>query len=235
MHCCVLRQIAIFLISLPCVAGSADAILIAMNDGTLAASADGNNITRDTVTGLEWLDIDLSVGRSWDDLVGNDGSNEFAPGGDFEGFRFATLIEFTGSNPGPQIDSLMKSANLGVPTFSSIGTYSRVHALIGLLGCFANCPTYGYASGAIEDHMTGLETEIYIENFASSGFAWGRAVEKAGHIPALTNQGFPIQKGAWLVRPIPEFGTGLLLGVGLAGLAGHRRITRITRVRLALR
>jgi hypothetical protein len=218
----ILRLVSLVALLSLVFAGGAGATLIALNDPTLAASADGNNLTRDTSTGLEWLDIDISLGRTWDDLVGNDGSNEFAPGGDFEGFRFATLIEFTGQTPGPQLDSLMKSAGLGVPTFSSIGTYAGVHALIGLVGCFANCPTYGYAWGAIEHHTTGLETEIFIENFASSGFSWGRADQGVALTPFATNhpdQGFPLQKGNWLVRPIPEPGSALLLGLGLAGLA----------------
>ena len=197
--------------------GPASAALIALNDPTLPASADGFNITRDTVTGLEWLDLDVSVGRTYDDLNGGDGVNDFLPGGDFEGFRHATILEVTGANNGPQFDSLFKSAGVGAAPFSSIGTYSVVHELIGLVGCFANCPTYGYADGFLEDQLTGLESELYIENFASSGFNWGRFQERVAIIPALTNQGFPIEQGNWLVRSIPEPGTAALVGLGLVG------------------
>jgi hypothetical protein len=81
-------------------------VLVEKNDPSLPGSLDGNNITEDTVTGLQWLDVTVSADRSFDDVVGNDGMNEFAPGGDFEGFRHATADELTGWNPGPQFDSL---------------------------------------------------------------------------------------------------------------------------------
>ena len=45
----------------------APAALIAVNDAAFAASADGFNITRDSSTGLDWLDLDLSIGRTIDD------------------------------------------------------------------------------------------------------------------------------------------------------------------------
>ncbi|MCG8692031.1 MAG: hypothetical protein MI806_12555 [Minwuiales bacterium] len=37
-------------------------------------------ITYDEATSLEWLDVTASVDRSYDDMAGNDGSNEFLPG-----------------------------------------------------------------------------------------------------------------------------------------------------------
>ena len=52
-------------------------------------------ITYDEATSLEWLDVTASVDRSYDDMAGNDGSNEFLPGGDFEGWRYATTDEWT--------------------------------------------------------------------------------------------------------------------------------------------
>lgn len=76
---------------------SSHASIVLVNDPNLGISADGFNITRDTSTGLEWLDLDLSVGRKFDDLTGVDGSNEFLTGGDFEGFRYATHLELTGA------------------------------------------------------------------------------------------------------------------------------------------
>jgi len=46
------------------------------------------SITYDTTTGLEWLDVDLSINRSYDDV-----SSQFGEEGDFEGFRHATIEE----------------------------------------------------------------------------------------------------------------------------------------------
>jgi hypothetical protein len=59
----------------------------------LPAAADGFNVTEDTITGLQWLDVTLTAGRTVDDIVGNDGNDELAPGEDFEGWRHATTIE----------------------------------------------------------------------------------------------------------------------------------------------
>ena len=92
-----------------------------INDPSLPASADGFNITRDTSTGLEWLDLDVTVGRSFDDMTGVDGSDEFGPGGNFEGFRYARRKELTGAFNGPQLPSLYRSLGVSSFSFSSIG------------------------------------------------------------------------------------------------------------------
>lgn len=46
-------------------------------------------LTRDLRTGLEWLDIPLTFNRSYEQIEA-----ELAPGGEFDGFRFATRAEF---------------------------------------------------------------------------------------------------------------------------------------------
>lgn len=48
-------------------------------------------ILRDTNTGIEWLDLFHTRGRSYNDVFANLGA-----GGDFEGFRFATRNEILG-------------------------------------------------------------------------------------------------------------------------------------------
>lgn len=48
------------------------------------------SITIDLSTGYQWLDVTLSINRSVADV-----SAQFGPGGDFEGFRFATKAEVT--------------------------------------------------------------------------------------------------------------------------------------------
>ena len=47
-----------------------------------------NTITRDTDTGLDWLDLTLSTNRSYDDVI-----TQFGIGGDYSGFRHATVAE----------------------------------------------------------------------------------------------------------------------------------------------
>ncbi|HEX7036351.1 MAG TPA: hypothetical protein VF210_11280 [Pseudomonadales bacterium] len=53
----------------------------------LAIDGDGL-LTLDTETGLEWLDWSYTINLSHADVASN-----FAPGGEFEGFRYATLSE----------------------------------------------------------------------------------------------------------------------------------------------
>ncbi|MBW2280908.1 MAG: PEP-CTERM sorting domain-containing protein [Deltaproteobacteria bacterium] len=201
------------------------AALVFLNDASLPSSADGNNITRDTSTGLEWLDVDVSVGRTFGDLTGTDGSNEFTTGGDFEGFRYATMLEFTGQTAGPQLDSLMLSFNMGIPSYSFIGGYALVRPFLLQMGCFASCAGHGYAWGALVDGL-GAEDQIYVQAFTSSGFNWGAVQASATLSPAVPNNAFPLQKGNWLVRAAPEPGTGLLVAMGLAALASRRRRAR---------
>ena len=47
-------------------------------------------ITRDTVGGLDWLDLPLTTNRSVDDITA-----QLGVGGEFEGFRYATTAEIT--------------------------------------------------------------------------------------------------------------------------------------------
>jgi hypothetical protein len=74
----------LFAFSSPCNATLISADLNITGDGLL---------TFDDRTGLEWMDAPLSLNRSYNDLVGLDGSDEFAIGGDFEGFRLASTDE----------------------------------------------------------------------------------------------------------------------------------------------
>lgn len=75
-----------------CCYNSASGAIIARHDpsivGNGTAPQDGFNITLDTETGLEWLDVTLSTNRVIPDVRANQ-----APGGDFAGFRFAWLPE----------------------------------------------------------------------------------------------------------------------------------------------
>jgi len=179
---------------------TANAQVIQLNDSTLPASADGFNITRDLDTGFEWLDVDVSAGRTYDDLVGNDGSNEFVAGGDFEGFRYATYFELTGAFNGPQLPSLYRSLDISPFFFSSIGGYPVVRDLLSLVGCFGECSTYGYISGNLIGADGTAPSGASMEAFPSQGFSFGqsRTIEFALVLPP--NDKLPDRRGNWLVR-----------------------------------
>ena len=50
-------------------------------------------IVYDSATGLEWLRVPLTGTKSYNDMIGVDGTNEFAAGRQFAGFRYATMTE----------------------------------------------------------------------------------------------------------------------------------------------
>jgi len=216
----------------------ATAALLRVNDPSLPASADGFNITRDTSTSLDWLDVAVSAGRSYEDLTGVDGSNEFGPGGDLEGFRYATFVDIDGNTVTGQQNSLLKSAGLGVMAFSFIGGYADVRALLDYVGCSGSCGAYGYALGTavfIDQNNNTVVSEVIVEAFRSlQGHNFGRAsydnIPPIQLDPFVTNVStdYPIVRGNWLVRdtvvPVPAavwlFGSGLL---GLIGVARRKK------------
>ena len=68
------------LVSLLCIVG--------FSSVSCAALIDQGITTLDTATGLVWLDVTRSFSRPYNDVTAN-----FAPGGDFYGYRYATQAE----------------------------------------------------------------------------------------------------------------------------------------------
>ena len=89
-----------------------DAGLMGVHDPTVvgngASPTDGFNLTRDTATGLEWLDLTLSTGLSFNDV-----SASFGTGQAFDGFRYATLDEIQHLLGSVQPQSLKASSTPG--------------------------------------------------------------------------------------------------------------------------
>lgn len=81
--------IAALVLSVFAVPSEVKADLIEVNHTVFGTAS----VTGDTDSGLEWLDLNLSENRSYNDITGVDGSDEFAVGGDFEGFRYASVPE----------------------------------------------------------------------------------------------------------------------------------------------
>ncbi len=61
-------------------AGTANAILIGANDPAFGAGDDGFNLTQDTDTGLEWLDVPLTDNQSFNDIIGGSTPVARSPG-----------------------------------------------------------------------------------------------------------------------------------------------------------
>ena len=70
-------------------AKSLSAVIVLLPLSGNAALIDSGTFFTDTAAGLDWLDITATTNRSYNDV-----SSEFGVGGEFEGWRFATQLEF---------------------------------------------------------------------------------------------------------------------------------------------
>lgn len=212
--------------SLLLVSAAAEAQLVEIDDPALPASDDGFNLTQDLATGLEWLDLTVTAGRTFDDLIGLDGTDEFAPGGDFEGFRHAFRSEIHGYNSPDYATSLY--VNFGFTSnFTSPGGYVVSKDFLNTLGCLANCNgLYGVTSGVFELDDDGVPEPRWMLAEAlqsAQGINVGR-LDGEGTPNVLTSTAFNGSSSAYghfLVR-VPEPGFGALLMAGVTGLLFRR-------------
>jgi hypothetical protein len=180
--------------------GAADGALIVQDWQTAADGA----LTYDTETGLQWLDVDASFHRSFDDV-----STQFGMGGNFEGFRYASEAE-----------TRLLFTHAGIPDLS--GEWNALNylpivelqELIGITwGSFGT--TWGFTGDSgccgLTIRVIGIRQQ---SNPLSSIFMQGIVVSSDHRPDEYVGFG-----GNWLVRSIPEPTTLVLLGVALAALA----------------
>jgi hypothetical protein len=194
------------------------AIVMSVDDPTFGVGA----LTRDTAQGLDFLDLTLFTGRSFNVVAG-----QFGAGGDFEGFRHATspevytLINNFGFSPG---------ATDGV-TNGNTGC-DQLSGLLALLGVTST-------AAILADQSLGLTSTIL--------FSGHRRVNLVDFLDSNTNDrvatggvGFPdiisSTVGHYLVggspaaaAPIPEPTTFILFGTGILGLLGWQSRRRMTK------
>jgi hypothetical protein len=178
--------------------GPAGATLIELDDAVFGPGS----ITRDTDTGLDWLDVPISAGRSYDDV-----SVQFGTGGDFDGFRYATKAEVQALMIGVGITSISGSP----PNQES---YAPAVMLQGLVGETTPMETLG------------VNGDVY-----SVGSHFGTRIDRADAAQTAQAEDFEVRMfddevgsfGHWLVRPVPEPSTLLLVASGLTAMARRRR------------
>ena len=177
-------------------------------------SAGDRLITRDTDTGLDWLDLTETIDFSYDEML-----MELGDGGLFAGFRYATTTD---------IDRLQQSAELSSGLFFTItpSIYQRVADLIDMVGVtnFDSDTGYKAAYGITSDPFLPTST---IDDRIFRGFSLtAGASASQGVIPDNLSSPFI---GSWLIRdtptavPLPS--TIFLFVSGIAILLGWRSIS----------
>jgi hypothetical protein len=210
-----------------------------------AAIIDYGTYFSDTRSGLDWLDVTSSVNRSYNDIF-----SQLAPGGEFQGWRFATSTEFnsllsdwTGMTPN------------AVGRTVTTGTIPSVDGLVMLFGSTLDSrwiSTFGetwdsqrgFAEGEGIDFTLGILADSLnnTSNQRSVGSLWDNETNGApiDFFHAHHRQVFLDETnndiGAFLVRSIPNNGDNssgpvthvnepaslILLLLGLSGIIAVR-------------
>lgn len=178
---------------------SATAALISLDDSRFGVGS----ITRDTNTGLDWLDVPLSEGRRFVDVVG-----QFGLGGDFEGFRHVSVAEWR-----------TFIINAGIPNTDVIVTgdvtaFTNLTSLVRATGFQSVFPeTFGFLN---DSPYSPLRRSGYLDYFP-------------GDVPpnyiarTVVNLNETVEfrtVGHWLVRRVPTSipEPSVIAGLGILGL-----------------
>lgn len=112
-----------------------DAAIISGNDPSIVTSGLGHfvtgtgNITIDEGTGLSWLDLTLSTGLSYNQVTA-----QFAPGGQFAGYRYATTAE---------VETFWRNSGIPNPAFKVNESSAAIATLQSLWGVTRDLTSLG--------------------------------------------------------------------------------------------
>jgi hypothetical protein len=206
----------------------AGASILSVGDSVFGAGS----VTRDTTSGLEWLDLTQSLNLSFSDV-----SIELGVGGNFEGWRYATKLE---------LDTLLFNYT-GTASFVSGLTFYDHNSLDGLVDLLGNTIDSFYISkfGVSLDAYHNLLENSYVDQtfgFLSNAYPGNLDLHYLGELydwgfdptylsnqdKFLTTSTYNINDssgfiGSYLVRTVPEPAVLILFLIGMAGLRFARR------------
>ncbi len=192
------------------IAGSASAVLISKNDPLYGMGS----LTVDSSTGLEWLDLSVTDGMSFNEVSGQLGF-----GGTYSGFRFATPEEIFALFVEAQIPDINQPGDFG-----HIGTQANAQSALALVQLMG--PSYQVeVSGVLLSEIAGFSSQhASINGFDLIQMPYvtvreGVGGQSFGEVFTTGSWIFPSNPyegvGSWLVRPVPEPSIILLMCAGL--------------------
>ena len=209
-----------------CAGFAAPALAVLVSEG---GSFGANTLTRDTATGLRWLDLTLSLNRTYAQIA-----QELGPGGDFAGYRFAT---------GNEVEELWENAGIDTSTSLFVAQnhqpVSALAALVGQTGSNGNCGsgcTYFYTEGWYWNgdpppvNFLAYAEMAWFDNSAGLSGSYPQAPIGRTLTPTSLNDTAKATRGAWLIE-VPEPSAAAIAGAAACTIAvlARRRARRSSR------
>lgn len=181
-------------------------------------TAGDGQLTRDTASGLDWLDVTLTLNQSQASAAGLTGSGSL-----YEGFRLATVAEF---------QTLVANAGVHYGLSTNPLHIAAAHSLQNLLGLTSvfsdSSAVYSNSNGWLAGSLSGNANLgfIQITDYHPRGNTDFSIADNGGGAGNASSA-----FGLFLVRSSPSMGTGVpdggstvgLLALAMAGLFAFRR------------